>query len=69
MLFQWSVCDLANEDEKVLLIFLFFCVCVLTYQGFKLHFQLDKNAKDCGLHIDTEMQITSEDDCLLKVSG
>lgn len=64
MLFQWSVCDLASRDEKVLLIF-----SVLTYQDFKLHFQLDKKAKVCGLYIDTGMQITPEDDSLLKGNG
>jgi len=42
---------------------------VLTYLDFKLHFQLDKKAKVCGLYIDTGMQITPEDDSLLKANG
>lgn len=60
MLFQWSVCDLVNKDEKVLLTF-----SVLNCLGFKPHFQLDKNASVYGLGIDTGMQMTSQDDSLL----
>lgn len=60
MLFQWWVCDFVSKDEKVLLTF-----SVLNCQGFKPHFQLDKNASVYGLGIDTVMQMTSEDDSLL----